>query len=420
MFISFSLHTDGQIFREFNNVDLSKCTASELAEREEARDMKIMQAKKRMLGNIRFVGELYKLPQKMLQDKVMHRCVQKLLHVTNDDPDDAQAGPAQDADGRPILFEVSKLTEKDGEDIESLCKLLTTIGAKLESDASKDPFKEQLMVQYFERLRILATDRTFPSRVRFMVQDYFELRANNYVPRRKEDKQMTQEEMRRMAAREYGRYDGNTGNAVQQTGYAFGYKGNSSLSFHTQSKGIFRADQPRHSDVLSGKQFLHSDVVPSHSVHASRAAENPVARGDIVRVIQRSDENGPLSPKELGKNLLSFITDWIMTGDDQDTMQAWYSICARGGSVTGELLVSLAIERAVEARTSERNAIVALLVLLGNVSRKALKSSDVEAPLNKYLEYLEDTLCDIPALQSNLADVGFCGPLLYTFSKSFS
>ena len=66
----------------------------------------------------------------------------------------------------------------------------------------------------------------------------------------------------------------------------------------------------------------------SHSVRASRAAESPVARGDIVRVIQRSDENGPLSPKELGKNLLSFITDWIMTGDDQDIMQALYSICA--------------------------------------------------------------------------------------------
>ncbi len=88
--------------------------------------------------------------------------------------------------------------------------------------------------------------------------------------------------------------------------------------------------------------------------------------------------------------------------------------------MTGELLVSLAIELAVETKTSERNKIVALPILLGNVSRKTLKSVDFEPALNKYLEYSDDTRCDGPALQSSsLADIGFCGYLLYTFSKLF-
>ena len=53
--------------------------------------------------------------------------------------------------------------------------------------------------------------------MRFMVQDYFELRANSYI-RRKEDKQMTQEEMRKIASREYGRNDTSMGNAMQPVG----------------------------------------------------------------------------------------------------------------------------------------------------------------------------------------------------------
>ena len=39
-------------------------------------------------------------------------------------------------------------------------------------------------------------------------------------------------------------------------------------------------------------------------MRASRVAENPVARGDTVRVIQRNDENGPLSPKNWGNTFV--------------------------------------------------------------------------------------------------------------------
>ena len=59
----------------------------------EAQEMKL---RRRSLGNIRFIGELYKI--KMLNGKIMHECIGKLLCQT------------------------------DEESLECLCRLVTTIG----------------------------------------------------------------------------------------------------------------------------------------------------------------------------------------------------------------------------------------------------------------------------------------------------
>ncbi len=59
--------------------------------------------KQRMLGNIRFVGELYK--QKLLNTDTMHDCITTLL-------------------GHPGNWK----TNHDIQDLELLCKLLTTVG----------------------------------------------------------------------------------------------------------------------------------------------------------------------------------------------------------------------------------------------------------------------------------------------------
>ena len=69
-------------------------------------------ARKRSLGNIRFIGELYKL--KMLTLRIMHECVNKLL--------------------TPIHAESLEARE---ESLECLCKLLTTVGKDLDEQTMK-------------------------------------------------------------------------------------------------------------------------------------------------------------------------------------------------------------------------------------------------------------------------------------------
>ncbi|KAF7648962.1 hypothetical protein LDENG_00149320 [Lucifuga dentata] len=109
----------------------------------EARD----QARRRSLGNIKFIGELFKL--KMLTEAIMHDCVVKLLK------------------------------NHDEESLECLCRLLSTIGKDLDFEKAKPR-----MDQYFNQMDKIIKERKTSSRIRFMLQDVLDLRKNSWVPRR--------------------------------------------------------------------------------------------------------------------------------------------------------------------------------------------------------------------------------------------
>eukprot|EP00066_Takifugu_rubripes_P028540 XP_011617806.1 PREDICTED: eukaryotic translation initiation factor 4 gamma 1-like [Takifugu rubripes] len=113
------------------------------AELDEAKD----QARRRSLGNIKFIGELFKL--KMLTEAIMHDCVVKLLK------------------------------NHDEESLECLCRLLSTIGKDLDFEKAKPR-----MDQYFNQMDKIIKERKTSSRIRFMLQDVLDLRKNNWVPRR--------------------------------------------------------------------------------------------------------------------------------------------------------------------------------------------------------------------------------------------
>lgn len=93
-------------------------------------------AKRRGLGLIQFIGELFKLG--MLTERIMNECVRKLL----------------DFEGLP-----------EDETVESLCKLLKTIGYQLDtSEKSKS-----MMDMYFHRIGRMSDDKDLNSRMRFML-----------------------------------------------------------------------------------------------------------------------------------------------------------------------------------------------------------------------------------------------------------
>ncbi|XP_053728325.1 eukaryotic translation initiation factor 4 gamma 1-like isoform X1 [Synchiropus splendidus] len=112
-------------------------------ELEEAKD----KARRRSLGNVRFIGELFNL--RMLNDVIMHDCIIKLLRT----PDD--------------------------EFLECLCKLLSTIGKNLDADNDQTH-----MDKYFYQMKTIVKERRTSTRIRFMLQDVLDLRQNNWVPRR--------------------------------------------------------------------------------------------------------------------------------------------------------------------------------------------------------------------------------------------
>ncbi|XP_009619115.1 eukaryotic translation initiation factor 4G-like isoform X1 [Nicotiana tomentosiformis] len=194
MYANFCSHLAGELpdFVEddqkitFKRLLLDKCQEEfERGEREEAeadsmeedgemkmsegkREEKRLQARRRMLGNIRLIGELYK--KKMLTERIMHECIQKLL---------------------------GQYQTPDEEDIEALCKLMSTIGDMIDHSKAKD-----YMDAYFDMMTTMANNTDLSSRVRFMLMDIIDLRKNKWQQRRKVEGPKKIEEVRRDAVQE--------------------------------------------------------------------------------------------------------------------------------------------------------------------------------------------------------------------------
>ncbi|XP_053357966.1 eukaryotic translation initiation factor 4 gamma 1-like [Clarias gariepinus] len=102
------------------------------------------QLHRRSLGNIKFIGELFKL--KMVTEPIMQYCITKLLKNQTEDS------------------------------LECLCKLLTTIGKDLNFEKTKP-----CMDQYFHQMEKIIQERKISSRIRFILQNVLDLRRNNWV-----------------------------------------------------------------------------------------------------------------------------------------------------------------------------------------------------------------------------------------------
>lgn len=132
---------------ECNDAKRKKDLQSELAEYDRKIRMK-------SVGNIKFIGELYK--QRMLTSNIMNLCINHLLQTP------------------------------DEENLECLCKLLTTIGKIFEE-------KNDLSL-YFKKLSELVNQKgvnKINSRIRFMIQDIIDLRLNKWIPRHNDNNPKT-------------------------------------------------------------------------------------------------------------------------------------------------------------------------------------------------------------------------------------
>uniref|UniRef100_A0A7N0UPI3 Eukaryotic translation initiation factor 4G n=1 Tax=Kalanchoe fedtschenkoi TaxID=63787 RepID=A0A7N0UPI3_KALFE len=207
---------------------------SEMTQTKEEREERRVQARGRMLGNIRLIGELFK--KKMLTEKIMHECIRKLL------------GQHQNP---------------DEEDIEALCKLMSTIGEMIDHPVAKPH-----MDAYFDRMDMLSVDMNLSSRVRFMLKDAIDLRKNKWQQRRKVEGPKKIEEVHRDAAHERqaqaNRARGPGINASGRRGPPpeFGSRGSNTVSSPSSHSGNFRG-YPSHSRGFGNQDIRSEDRQPS-------------------------------------------------------------------------------------------------------------------------------------------------------------
>jgi hypothetical protein len=74
---------------------------------------------------------------------------------------------------------------QDEQYIELLCRLLHTVGRKLEESANDDHYTK--FNWYFLRLQELSSDKSLNSRIRFSLEEVIQLRANGWQSRREEE-----------------------------------------------------------------------------------------------------------------------------------------------------------------------------------------------------------------------------------------
>ncbi|KAI5067404.1 hypothetical protein GOP47_0017932 [Adiantum capillus-veneris] len=134
----------------------------------EEREEKRIMAKRRMLGNIRFIGELYK--KHMLTERIMHECIRTLL---------------------------GDYENPEEEDVEALCKLMSTIGYMIDQ-----PMTREHIDAYLKRITRLSNNQKLSARIRFMLKDLIDLRRNGWQERRKVEGPKRIEEVHRDAVQE--------------------------------------------------------------------------------------------------------------------------------------------------------------------------------------------------------------------------
>lgn len=138
----------------------------ELAELEELEG----RVKRRMMGNIRFIGELCK--KSIIKTATMHECIHELLMSKN----------------------------SDEQELELVCKLLRTVGEKMEQSPNEDQLRA--FDSYFVKLSELSRDTKINIRIRFSIEEILTLRRNNWQERRAADGPALIEDIRSKAVNE--------------------------------------------------------------------------------------------------------------------------------------------------------------------------------------------------------------------------
>jgi translation initiation factor 4G len=127
----------------------------------------LLKTKKRMMGNVRFIGELYK--KALMSTKIMHRIITSFIGECDDN--DEWIGWKQN---------------QSEQDLELLCKLLETVGSILEQK-SEHSGETQRIDWYFSRLVELSKDKTVQSRIRFKMEEVIALRKAGWQARREQE-----------------------------------------------------------------------------------------------------------------------------------------------------------------------------------------------------------------------------------------
>ncbi|KAL3931794.1 MAG: hypothetical protein SGPRY_000977 [Prymnesium sp.] len=342
-------------FEKENNIASAMADLPEDATAED-REMLRKRTKARMLGNIRFIGELYK--KKMLTEKIMHECLIKLL---------------------------GEVENPDEDEIECLCKLLTTIGKMIDHPKAKPH-----MDQYFVRMQEMAGNHNLANRMRFMLQEVIELRRGSWIARKPVATPAADDAGKGKGSRiqagsgdirkELGGRALGKGAAVPLVGRG----GRSSLDDGFTSVGSKGAKGGKGEATKGGEASASAPAAPS------AAPPKPVKK---------------LTKEELQEKIEGNLEEYFSGAGVDELVQCTRDLQSKASEpdVLGVLLMEAARSKGFDARSEDVRSKCAKVV--GALCRAGLLNSEqATTGFTESLEFVEDDLCDIPHIATYQAE----------------
>jgi len=377
--------------------------------------------KKRMLGNVKFIGELYK--KDMLKEAIIHECLHHLLKLNTE--------------------ESKKIIVPDEEDLEAVGKLMSTIGKKL--DAASKESKEQIS-KYMGRLKKISEDeKKVSARIRFMVRDLLDLRKNEWNPRRQEAVAKTMKEVRRDAEREIGaptlrpatKGGGGRGGMVPNRSLPpppQNFARSNTMPAYLQQQhapsmrnarpggppmgapGVMHAStsarpypsrepSPGALNRFPGQtiRLSHSDYPPSRG--GSESGHTTPRRGVGPDIMLPERKEFQMDQEIVDRKIKSMTEEYLINKNDKELAECLKELPATQGYSS---CIYNSVLRICECKDQEREDLIKMVVTLYRAH--LLLPTDFEAGLKQLIEQIPDLIDDIPKLYINFGQA--LGPFL--------
>lgn len=378
-------------------------TDAERAETEEELEFRRIRIKKQMLGNVKFIGQLYK--KGLLKEKIMRFCIASLLELEITTEPSAKVPEYRDP-GK---------NDMDEEDHEAICNIFTTIGATIDTPAASS-----FMTVCFNKIEHLSTSKKLPSRSRFMYKDLLDLRANKWVPRRKVEKAKTLEEIRKDVEKEERRQAQQSMRTSGRGGYGGrgdrgDSRGRSSMAGGGGGGGANRQRQTKPSNepdddgftTIGNKSNFTSQRDRGPKTIQSRPKE-PVAAAASKFGALSIEEERPASPKVEGlsddqvKSIVNRMrSDFMSTGGNVEEVHlSWKEISGTEGA--GRTLITTNLDKMMDAKDSERRAAISIASILFEDGK--LTTSDIQEGSSEVIEFIDSMVMDSPLAYEYLGE----------------
>jgi translation initiation factor 4G len=417
----------------------TKKTLSEPERRAETAELEFrrMKIKKQVLGNIQFIGELFK--KGMLRVKVMRDCIETLMNFTQ----------KKDGEGKLTGDLVSTDEEMDEEDHEAVCKLFGTIGSTI------DQTKVRAYIDmYFTRILTLSDDNRLSARSRFLYKDLIDLRRNRWKERREKETAKTlaeitedfEREERKKEMESQQQNQGYRGNRDNRRG---GQQNRGDNRGGQQNRGDYRNDSRDNRDnrrdqypskthnrpmkervepkidkdgftevatgTTSTGRFGSTPKILSRDSKSSSSRDNKSSRtgsGSAPRQQQQRQKpveptpppkSGPepMSEDKLKLRAKNMSSEFMEHKNKDELLLSMDDLKATPNA--GKVIVQTSVDKALDCKDAEREAIISVLSIL--YTNGKLTADDVSGPFGEIVEFIDSFVVDSPRAVEYMGDL---------------